>query len=106
MGTFRVPASLLAGLLAAAGPWQAGIARADVTIIMPADVKTFLDRADGCAHWAGEEAYDQMRARQIERAETQLKCDQLDRDGKTLRARYPDDPVVRRAIDSALAEFD
>ena len=54
----------------------------------PADVRGFVDRWESCAHWGGEEPYDKDRARQINRAVKQLRCDRLEHDEGVLGHRY------------------
>jgi hypothetical protein len=68
---------------------------------LPKEVAAVVMRRADCNHWMGEEPYDKARAREIERAIRQLKCDSLPGDEATLRKRYMDDPKVINALDRA-----
>jgi len=59
--------------------------------VIPADVRRFADRVEQCNHWAGEEAYDADRRRQINQAFDRLRCDLLQRDAARLRRRHAGD---------------
>lgn len=59
--------------------------------VIPADVRRFADRVEQCQHWAGEEAYDAARRRQIDQAFDRLRCDLLERDAARLRRRHAGD---------------
>jgi hypothetical protein len=74
--------------------------------LAPADVRSLIDRWDGCDHWSGEEAYDKDRARQIDRAFKSLRCDRLPRDAASIGARYAGRPAVQRLIEAARARCD
>jgi hypothetical protein len=65
---------------------------------LPKDVIAFLSRKEGCQHWAGEEAYDKDRAKEIKKAVNNLQCKQLDADGKKLQKKYKKNSEVRKAI--------
>lgn len=64
----------------------------------PPDAVDFMQRWAMCAHWAGEEAYDDERAREIRRAVRALRCDRLERDESSLRRKYANRPAVLRAL--------
>ena len=68
-----------------------------VTMSPPAPVRAYAARLEQCEHWAGEEAYDAGRGRQIARAQTRLRCDKLERDRGRLVRRFPD-PRWRGAL--------
>jgi len=68
---------------------------------VPADVQSFIERREGCEHWAGEPDYDADRRKQIEDAVKEL-CPGIDSQLAALRKRYTDDPKVI----AALAEFE
>jgi hypothetical protein len=78
-------------LLAAAGP-AASVAR------MPPDVRRFIARRQSCTRWAGEEPYDQARAREIESALRQDQCNTIEATEARLRRRYAPRPDVLRAL--------
>jgi hypothetical protein len=65
------------------------------------DVARYLDRREGCNHWAGEEGYDDARRAEINKAIDELKCTALDRDERSLRHRYRHNPAVLRQIRKA-----
>ena len=67
----------------------------------PRDVARYIDRREGCNHWAGEEGYDAARRAEIDKAIADLKCTTLDRDERTLRHRYRNNPAVLRQIKKA-----
>lgn len=69
----------------------------------PKDVASFISRAFGCAHFAGEEPYSQARAREIKDAMRRLKCDQLGNDEEQLRRKYRKQPSVLKALDAIKA---
>ena len=70
---------------------------------IPADVRAWIDRVQGCDHWLGEEPYDAERARQIARNVRELRCTMLDRDERRLRRIHARSPSVIAAIDRAKA---
>jgi hypothetical protein len=57
-----------------------------------------------CHHWEGEEPYDRARAREIDRAIRQNRCNSLYQEEAALRARYVDKPEIIKALDTA-ADF-
>ena len=67
----------------------------------PEDVKKLIDRISDCNHWAGEEAYDAERKREIWRAVKRLKCDRLEKDEVAARKRYAKQPGVLKALQDA-----
>jgi hypothetical protein len=72
-----------------------------LTVGVPKDVASVIQRRVDCNHWTGEEPYDKARARKIDRAVKQLKCDALEGDEAQLRKRYATDPKVIKALDDA-----
>lgn len=70
---------------------------------LPADVTAFAERSETCMHWAGEEAFDKARARQIDAALSKNKCDRLEKDGKQLQQRHAQNPKALRAIKEAVS---
>jgi hypothetical protein len=69
---------------------------------VPPPVRAFVERRQGCNHWAGEEPYDEKRAKEIARAIDKLRCDRLDDDELDLRRRYARQPAALKLIrDSA-----
>jgi hypothetical protein len=71
----------------------------------PRDVARYIDRRQGCNHWAGEEGYDAARRAEINKAIDDLRCTALDRDGRVLRQHYRHNPAVLRALKKALADY-
>jgi hypothetical protein len=68
---------------------------------LPDDVKRLIERRDECHHWAGEEPYDKARAKQINKAMENLKCDSIEREVTAMRRKYPADAAVESALASA-----
>ncbi len=66
---------------------------------LPQDVARFVSRREDCNHYAGEDPYDPARARFLERMETRLNCDRIERDERQLRRRYRADRRVIRTLD-------
>ena len=72
---------------------------ASATVQLPHDVEAFLDRRAQCEHWAGEEPYDGPRAREIEVAVQQLRCNSLEEDESRMRLRYKRNQLVIKALE-------
>ena len=70
---------------------------------LPADIEDFLQRAEGCLHFAGEEPYDAERAAQISAAVTELDCEQLPHDTDVLMHRYQQQPQWQKMITEAMS---
>ena len=68
-------------------------------------VTRFVERAEMCAHWAGEEPYDDARRAEIDRNLNDLRCTTITRDGEALKLSRRERPEDLRRIDEALAEF-
>jgi hypothetical protein len=68
---------------------------------LPAEVQRFIERREGCEHWAGEPDYDEARRKQIEDAVKEL-CPGIDTQLAALRKTYARDPEVI----AALADFE
>lgn len=64
---------------------------------LPADVQAFIERREGCEHWAGEPDYDAERRKQIAEAVDEL-CPGIDTQLAALRKRYARDPQVIAAL--------
>jgi hypothetical protein len=93
---------LLLGLAMPAVAIDDGAARERLVAVLaaaPADVKAFVMRARGCGHWAGEEPYNKERAADINKALTELKCDQLDAAEVALRRKYAGSLAAQQALD-------
>ena len=65
----------------------------------------FVERAQMCEHWMGEEPYDDARRAEIERNISELRCATLRRDGEALKLSRKDRPEDLRRIEAALAGF-
>lgn len=68
-------------------------------------VTRFLERAEMCEHWMGEDPYDDARRAEIDRNLTDLRCTTITRDGEALKISRRDRPEDLRRIDEALAGF-
>ena len=68
-------------------------------------VTRFLERAEMCEHWMGEEPYDDARRAEIDRNQRDLRCTTVRRDGEALKLSRRDRPDDLRRIDEALAGF-
>jgi hypothetical protein len=68
---------------------------------LPQDAARYIDRREGCNHWAGEEGYDGDRRAEINRNIAALKCTRLDRDEQRLLHRYRHHPAIRDRIHAA-----
>ncbi|MGB4813092.1 MAG: hypothetical protein WBP13_11520 [Methylophilaceae bacterium] len=76
----------------------------DVAIMtkgMPKQVKKVIERQVACNHWAGEEAYDDARAKEITTAVASLKCETLEQDELRLIKKYQSNAKVKSAIQQA-----
>lgn len=69
---------------------------------IPAEVKSIVDRMEGCEHWAGEEG-DTLPARtaQIEHGTKILRCDQLEADARRIRLKYAQNKAVQQVLKDA-----
>ena len=65
----------------------------------------FIERAEMCEHFAGEEPYDDARRAEIDRNLSDLRCTTITRDGEALKISRRDRPEDVRRIDEALAGF-
>jgi hypothetical protein len=68
-------------------------------------VSRFVERAEMCEHWAGEEPYDDARRAEIDRNLNDLRCTSITRDGEALKISRRDRPEDVRRIDEALVGF-
>lgn len=68
-------------------------------------VTRFLERAEMCKHWGGEEPYDAARRAEIDGNLRDLRCTTLTRDGEALKLSRKDRPEDQRRIDGVLAGF-
>ena len=68
-------------------------------------VTRFVERAQMCEHWMGEEPYDDARRAEIDRNLNDLRCTTITRDGEALKLSRRERPEDLRRIDEALAEF-
>ena len=68
-------------------------------------VTRFVERAEMCAHWAGEEPYDDARRAEIDRNLNDLRCTTITRDGEALKLSRRERPEDLRRIDEALTGF-
>ena len=68
-------------------------------------VTRFVERAEMCDHWSGEEPYDEARRSEIERNLRELRCTTIQRDGEALKLSRSQRPEDLRRIDEALGRF-
>ena len=68
-------------------------------------VTRFVERAQMCEHWMGEEPYDDARRAEIDRNLNDLRCTTIRRDGEALKLSRKDRPEDLRRIDEALTGF-
>lgn len=68
-------------------------------------VTRFVERAEMCEHWMGEEPYDDARRAEIDRNLDELRCTTITRDGEALKLSRRDRPEDLGRIDGALAGF-
>ncbi|WP_188578182.1 hypothetical protein [Azorhizobium oxalatiphilum] len=99
MGRFWIAAALCAAFIGSALPTSApaqGLTGAELAAL-PADVRAFIKRRDGCDHFRGEEPTDPERAKEIN---TQLKklCTGTDAQLARLRLSYATNRAVMRAL--------
>ena len=66
----------------------------------PADVKSLFSRAEECQHWAGEEAYNAARGKEILQAVHRLRCETLDDDYVRLHEKYADEAAVIKDMEA------
>ncbi|MEY4561810.1 MAG: hypothetical protein RLZZ618_1087 [Pseudomonadota bacterium] len=64
---------------------------------LPPDVARFIEQADLCEHFLGEEPYDKARARELARNIAQY-CKGKARQLARLRARYAQQPEVIKSL--------
>ncbi|MCA0248951.1 MAG: hypothetical protein LCH93_20250 [Proteobacteria bacterium] len=69
----------------------------------PTEIAAYMDRAEGCWHFAGEEPYDDARRAEINRALIELECTTLKADGQALRRKYARSAPALAALDAAAA---
>lgn len=68
-------------------------------------VNRFVERAEMCEHFAGEEPYDDARRAEIDRNLNDLRCTTIRRDGEALKLSRRGRPEDVRRIDEALVGF-
>jgi len=68
-------------------------------------VTRFVERAEMCEHWMGEEPYDDARRAEIDRNLNELRCTTITRDGEALKISRRERPEDLRRIDEVLAGF-
>lgn len=67
---------------------------------IPRDVRRYLDGEKACAHWAGEEAYDQRRGQQIQRG-VETSCRDRHSQVPRLKNKYANDPDALFVLENA-----
>ena len=92
-----VPAATLAPAASPAPPPASSDAAA---------LNAFVERGDICGHFAGEEPFDDARARQINAAMDANRCETLEADAAALRARYAGKTAELARIAEAMQAFE
>lgn len=85
----------------------AGATYDQLTKGLPKDVIKMIDRRIGCNYWSGEmpnnasnpEVRESGRPQMIEKKLKVLKCTNLEKDEKTMRAKYKNKAKVLQALD-------
>ncbi len=72
---------------------------------LPKDAVSLLERIDGCDHFGGEEPYDEQRKKEILKAVTKLKCDNLNKDRNALLKKYKKQTSIVNKIKNFPAEL-
>jgi hypothetical protein len=104
----KLLAAILVILSAAKDLWSFDLDAAlkrfeEAKVGQPPDIRAWMDRAEGCWHFAGEEGYDAARRAEIARAIAELRCAQLKADEQALRAKYASEPGTLEGLDAGLA---
>ena len=60
--------------------------------------RELMERAQMCEHWAGEEAYDADRRRQIDKGFRDARCDTVKRDAARFRRAHPASPLSSKIV--------
>ena len=68
---------------------------------LPTSVQEYISRKRECNHWGGEDAYDDDRKSQIEKAFTELKCHEIDNEKSALIHKHNNNTIIIAAINSA-----
>jgi hypothetical protein len=68
---------------------------------MPGPVASLILRIVECNHWSGEEGYDAARRAEIEKAVSELRCEDLEKDENVVLKQYGSNPAVRGSIKAA-----
>ncbi len=67
----------------------------------PQDVRMFVERREGCEHFAGEDGANAARRQEIDDAMRKLRCDRLEIDAQRMLGRYSGKPDVVKLIREA-----
>lgn len=76
----------------------------EVALSEPAEVLDFVSRWETCAHFGGEEPYDEDRRQEIETALSDQRCAALEADAARLETTYADQPATLAVIRRMQAE--
>ncbi len=68
----------------------------------PTEVRDFVERREGCKHWAGEKPYDKDSAAEIATALRRLRCDRVEKDGAALHRRFRSHPDTLELLDGTV----
>jgi hypothetical protein len=77
---------------------------AELAMTLPTEVFDLVGRWAMCGHWGGEAGYDAGRQAEIGNALRALRCDALDADTASMKAKYPDRPSIQALLDRGWAE--
>lgn len=72
---------------------------------MPADVQAFLARENTCQHFAGEEAYDDERRRELDAASAEF-CEGREKIFADLLERHQNDAGIHQALNAVGERYD
>ncbi len=73
--------------------------------LLPADAVEYVNAADLCNHWGGEEPYDKARAREIA-INSKRDCSKAERLKKRIETKYPEGSKVRAQVNIILKDIE
>lgn len=74
----------------------------DQLMALSPEINYLVERTEGCLHFGGEEAYDEFRRGDISRALADLRCDRLEEEVASTRARFDGAPEAQARLDRAM----
>jgi len=73
--------------------------------LLPADAAAYVRMASDCAHWGGEEPYDEARAREIARKSKQ-DCSKASQAKQRMEKKYPTGTGIRLRLDRIVKDVE